>query len=638
MAMPFFAFPATLPTAVGPIPFPAFFLLPSALGATDIPGTYNSLIRLYTLPTLTGGMGIALCWGQYMGNSTVPPPLIPVPYPPPIGNCMSVALPANELYGGLCEFIEKGITAAMEAANSVVSDIESGVAAVNNAGLPVEIRQGGQEEGAGGLEISLAMNLGETMKFDPPVQGFKNKHVGSFDSIGGVIAGWVDRQTLEILNKLFTLPTIRVILPDIPSIFASDWDEFNKLVEAFGNNIVREDVGPRPEELVEVKTASDLLDAYETLEREIVNVHTSPLEQIYQIANAIPFFQLNEHYINFKVPWLSFAQIKDVIRDFEQTATYYQKQIDKYEDILEEYECPEPELNTPECIAVKVAEVFVVDLDAFVKSIQENIKVFQSWLNFPRDFILLKKQLADYIRQVACYLDTYSEMLGGWLNTIADQMVGYAEVYYTIKEIIKEWKKMLDIFVEFEDSCDICTNERFANFGWFTLLGLVIPEPPIIKFPKWPDLVIDFSNLKAQVDIEMPTVHWVLEPITLPRLPRIPFPDIPSINDLRLLTQIPPLPVLPAPPELPELPPLPAIPVVDLPTLPPPPKLPSTESFKEIIPLIEQILEIWCMIKKAFTPVPEAYLKDHITLLTNRPAYMIPLDLLKPKIGDVALI
>ena len=631
-AMPLISFPATLPTPFGPIPFPSFFALaPTALGATSIPGTFNSMIRFYMMPTLTGGIGLSLCWLNYMGDSTVPPPLIPIPYPPPIGNCMTFALPMSEFPP--CKLIANLMDQLMAAMNSVISDVNSGISAVNNAGLPAEI-QTGDSDGAGGLEVGLAINLGDKLKFEPPAKGFSNKHISSYDSIGGAIASWVDRQTLELLNKLLTMPTIRVILPNLGQLFGDNWDEFNKLVEAFGNTLERSDVKENTGGGTGDKSdfLGDAMQADIAARRALAN---NPIEQVYAIANAIPFINISEHSIDWKIPWLSFAQIKDFIRDLEQTKEYYERQLQKYKDQLEEFRCPEGEEEG--CLAKKVLEVFVVDLDALIKSISQNIEVMQSYLRFPRDFIILKKELADYLRQVACYMDTFSEMLGGWLATIQQQIIAYAELFYTIEEIIKNIKDLIDVFVDFEDSCDICTNSRFGNFGYFTLLGLVIPDIPIIKFPKWPDLVIDFSDLKGSIDIELPLLHFVLEPITLPKIPKVALPEIPL--DLSLALQIPSLPILPAMPELPELPPLPAIPSLNLPTLPPPPKLPDIgKSFEFIIPILEKILQIWCLIKKSFAPVPEAYLSDHVTLLTNRPSYMIPLDMLKPKIGDVAPI
>jgi len=653
MAMPLLSFPATMIIPpIGPVPFPSFFAMaPTPLGATTVPGTYMSMIRLYLIPTLTGGMGIAFCWLSYMGDAPVPPPLLPIPYPPPIGNCMTIALPMGAMPP--CKALEQMFNKIMEAANSVVSDVNSGIAAVNGAGLPVELQTTDEQGGAGGLEISLAIDLGDSQKFDPPAKGASNKHVSSFDSIGGAIASWLDRQMLEMMNKLLTMPTIQVIIPNPTTLFMDDLEEFEKQLKVLDGVLSKENA-PAEEDPKITQTKKDTaagkksdgsesaLDVREAVEREIINFNTNVVDQLYRVADALPVIHINEHPIDFKIPWLSFASIKDFQNDLRETEIFYKKQWQKYVDLFEEYRdiCPEWKNasagDITECIVARVANIFVADLDTFIKSIQENIEVIQSYLTFPRDFILLKKQLADYMKAVACYLDSWTQMFGGWFMTIQNQLIGYAEVVFTIIEIVKQIEKLIDVFVSFEDSCDICTNERFANFGWFTLLGLVLPEIPIIKFPKWPDLVIDMTDVKIEINIELPLVHFVLEPIKLFKIPRIEFPDLPSINDLQLVASIPPLPVLPRLPELPKFPELPPLPMVDLPTLPPPPKLPDLgASLDVLVPLLEMILQVWCLIKKAFAPIPEAYLSDHMVLLTNRPAYQIPLDLLKPKFGDI---
>lgn len=616
-AMPLIAFPATLiAPPVPPIPVPSFFgLAPTPVGATTVKGPIMSMIRFYMIPTLTAGIDLALCWGPYMGEAPVPPPLMPLPYPPPLGNCMSFALPMGALPP--CKLLETAMNKLMQAANSVISDANSEVAAVNNAsGIPPDVANAQGQGGGGGLEVGLAVNLGGASKFEPPAKGFGNTHVGSFDNIGGVLASWLDRELLEIMNKLLTLPTIRVILPDIQNQFVDDLDRFEKQVDALG-----------------VPAAEG--GTLKNVENTFNNVNNQ-LEQVYQVVSSLPLVTVNETSIDFKVPWVSSAEIGDFIREGEKYMEYYKRKIQSYKDVLEQYQCPDPTASTSECVTNKVLSMFVANLDDFVKSLQANLAVLQSYMNFPRDLILFKRQLADYIRQFACILDTQSQMYGGWLSTIQNQIVGYMEVVATIMEVVKNFKKIIDIFSDFESACDVCTNERNANFGWITLLGLVIPDIPIIKFPKWPDVVLDMSDFDLNINLEMPTVHFVVEPIKLPKIPQITLPDLPALPDLQLLLSLPALPILPELPKLPELPPLPGVPSITLPTLPPPPKLPDIgKQMKVPMDLLDLILKMWCLVKKSFSPVPEGYLKDHAVLLTNRPAYLTPLDLLKPKIGDI---
>ena len=80
--------------------------------------------------------------------------------------------------------------------------------------------------------------------------------------------------------------------------------------------------------------------------------------------------------------------------------------------------------------------MILVDFDAVLESVQANIEAAQAWLIFPRQFVKFKKQLADYIRGVACYLDVFIDMFGGWLSIIKEQVTSYAELIATIMEII----------------------------------------------------------------------------------------------------------------------------------------------------------------------------------------------------------
>lgn len=670
--LPAFAFPTTLPTPVGPMPVPAGFGAPSIIGAANIPGPIMSQIRFYVSPTLTGGIGLAMCWGPYPVTPTVPPPVFPVPYPPPVGNCMVTALPVDSIYGGLCSQIEDGITAAIDAINSGINKVNSTVNDINNnPNIPVNIQEGGPDQGAGGMEISLAVNLGNSMKFDPPAKGFSNTHIPTFDSIGGVLSSWFDRQVLEIKNKLLTLPTFTIFLPDLKTLFTLDFGRTQKRFEAWKNTMSgagkasldsldqignlppspgteNQTVGQKIRGGLQDVRGSKALQSADAIETMVSTYNLNTLEGLYDVASTLPLVKLTEKPIQFDIPWLSSAEIQAWIMEAQDWVVYYEREYDRVKDKWEQLACTgqveetdsegEPRSfaeQSGECVGRHLADAFGVNFDPLINSVKENIEVLQSYLQFPKQIIKFKQQLADYIRQVACYLDVIAQMMGGWMATIQQQVVSWAELILTIVEIVKNIKELFDLFTNFDANCDICTNERYANFGWWMLLGLILPEIPIIQFPKIPDIVFDMSNMDAQVNIELPILNIRPAPIPLPPLPYIRLPDFPTIN---ILLTLPPLPILPRLPELPDLPELPPIPTIDLPTLPAPPKLPDVaQAFEAIIPIIEKVLEVWCIMKKSFAPVPEMMLNDQITLLTNRPAYLIPLDLLKIQLPNIAL-
>ena len=109
----------------------------------------------------------------------------------------------------------------------------------------------------------------------------------------------------------------------------------------------------------------------------------------------------------------------------------------------------------------------------------------------------------------------------------------------------------------------------------FKLISMILPKFPIIKFPKWPDIILDLHNIRMGIIVEMPDFNITKRIITLPTLPKL---ILPTANiDLRL--KLPDMPLLPKY-ELPELPDLPSLPTITLPDLPPAPQLP--EIFSEL--------------------------------------------------------
>jgi len=670
MPLPVFAFPA----GPGPYPIPGFLAMP---GAAAVPGTYSSMIRFYLGFSLTGGMGIAMCWGPYMGSSTAPTPVFPIPYPPPVGNCMVTALPPSALpWGSVCGWLEEKMNQLMGWINSGINKINSAAASVNNNdNLPAGLSASNSEGGAGGLEVSLGVNLGESMKFEPPAKGFSNIHIPAFDSLGGVIADWFDRQVLEITTKLLTLPSFYIYLPDIKSLFSLDAATAKKKLDIWIENMSKS-AQSTGETLDGIRKSSSsgggggggdeadnfnegmeaMFDTLQTglqtgksskalkymgaIEKQGQIFNLNALQGLYDTVNALPLVNLTEKDIEFKVPWISSGEVQAYIMELQRWLLYYEREFERVRDKWEKLTCSAGATDNPlksaaNCAASQIAEMFTLDFDKTLESVQTNIAVLQSYLTFPRKFIVFKQQLADYVKGVACYMDVIANMFGGWYARLQEQIISWAELILTIYEIIKNWKDLFDLFIDFDTSCSICTNERYANFGWWMLLGLILPEIPIISFPKWPDIVLDLSDLKAGINIELPMLHITPVSLPLPPLPYIRLPDFPNIS---LLFQLPALPILPALPEMPELPPLPPIPTVDLPTLPAPPKLPDIGiSLEIIIKIIEQILNVWCLLKKALAPVPESMLNDQITLLTNRPAYLIPLDILKLQLPNIAL-
>ncbi len=139
-----------------------------------------------------------------------------------------------------------------------------------------------------------------------------------------------------------------------------------------------------------------------------------------------------------------------------------------------------------------------------------------------------------------------------------------------IKTLLKSWQLIIDIFNDYEDQCHDCKNEQYdlQYFKW-KLISIVIPDIPVIIFPKWPDLILDLHNIRVGLNIKLPEFNINHRPLVIPRIPNLELPSRPNVK-----VEIPNLPLLPEL-EIPELPEIPAIDTFDLPDLPEAPKLPK---------------------------------------------------------------
>lgn len=189
-----------------------------------------------------------------------------------------------------------------------------------------------------------------------------------------------------------------------------------------------------------------------------------------------------------------------------------------------------------------------------------------------------------------------------------------------MKAILKSWQLLLDVFNGYEEECHECKNERQDLQGFiFRLISAVIPSPPIIQFPKWPDIILDLHNIRAGMTIYMPDFQMNLRPIVLPTLPKLSLPRVPTAG-----VSLPSLPTLPRF-TIPELPELPSLPTVELPDLPPPPKIPALfGSVEAILNIAKLVTKVMCILKGS-PFVPEWRAGDQIAFLTERNGYL-PLD------------
>ncbi len=293
------------------------------------------------------------------------------------------------------------------------------------------------------------------------------------------------------------------------------------------------------------------------------------------------------------------------------------RELDKYARTLDGYlkEANDAQKNwclndpSPACLDQKAK----FQSGLFINSIRENLKRIEEYKRFPmkiQKYITWKER---YIAQILCNIDTIQQITGGWLRDNGVRFRKWAELFVLIKAIADSWQPLLDIFVDTSASCGVCRNERNNLQYWkFKLLSALIPSLPVIRFPKWPDIVLDLSDIRFGINVSMPNFIPRISPIRLPALPSF------SIGSISASVSLPGLPILPALPPIPDLPDLPSLPKIKLPDLPPPPKIPKIAgSITAFLSVMKLVSKMYCYYQKT-TLIPEWQVGDVIAQRTER--------------------
>ena len=406
---------------------------------------------------------------------------------------------------------------------------------------------------------SSSESTGDTFNFDFQ----KNIQVPGFPS---VFTEWWKKQKQEILGLLD--------LPDIYFIYPTN------ILGSFKN------------------TAT-----YEGLETSDLN----GLSKFLTVLNSIPIIQINTEPVTFNIPSLS-----------KEEWMKYKEQSEEWVDHAKD-----------EVVRVGsgwIENGFSAELNGvneLISNVEANIRVIDEYMEFPGQIIEYRTAEVKLIKQIVCYLDAIITFTGGYIDFNKDRIEAWKQFGKDVVEAFESWQALFQVAIDYQDSCDKCTNQRGSLIELLLKLFLFIPEPPIIDLPKWPDIVLDISQIQAGLEISWPDVQFQAEPLVLPDLPTLTLPDLPTLN---VSLTLPSIPVLPGPPDLPELPDLPGIPIPDLPDIPPPPEVPSLDVALQItLKLVGNILKIICLVKQGIIPTPEYQLRSKVEDLTQR-----PLDVLFP--------
>lgn len=409
--------------------------------------------------------------------------------------------------------------------------------------------------------------------------GAVNVRIPGFPS---VITDWLDNQTDEIFNKLLDLPDLYFIYP-----------QFDSLI-------------------------SDNL----TQNADYSKVSLTNLNDVLRAINSVPLIQIETKEIEIKIPAISEAEI---IKWKRQAYLWIEYEKNELEKIKLYWQCDISEERKTLC------DMVTLKMGEFTLGLEKLLGQLDMIANIPRDILTWRNLEAKYATQIICYLDAIMQYTGGYIKKQTRIIESWMKAIENVIKTFKDWKILLDLSAEYQASCDECKTDRFSKLGILMNLFAVIPEPPIIQFPKWPDIVFDMSQIQAGAKIVWPDVVFKPERIMLPDLPTITLPKtLPELIDITInledfgingLAQLnlpdwmANFPSLVLPHNLPDLPPLP---LPQLPDLPRPPEIPKLPNWiAELAANLKPIFKILCLLKKGLIPVPEGSLATEIETLTQ---------------------
>ena len=408
------------------------------------------------------------------------------------------------------------------------------------------------------IDVDLDINI--WWKTFNDVEEITNTRIDAFPDF---ITSWVDRQIEEFITKLADFPTLYIIPPKFDNIIKWDWKSYW-------------------EKLAWDKKAL---------------AKTSWIKEVYDFIWHIPFINLELEPVEVNIPeWI----------DMNTSIKQWKIQLETYDAQIQK-------LISDSKWAIKPWNL--LKIKKFQESVRKNMAVIESYTKIPEQIADLAWKKEQRLSQIMCYIDTIQEMTWWRIYRNWLRFKAWVETYLLVKAALKSWQLLADIFIDYDYECHECKNERHDSLGFqFRLVSMIIPKIPVIKFPKWPDIVLDMHDIRLWINLKLPEFKIKKRQLVLPPLPTLKLPTVSECISYDIeIPEVPTLPMI----DLWELPDLPAIPKLELPDLPPPPKLPKILwALEWILSIMKLITRAMCILKKIpLTPETRAW--DQIAFLTE---------------------
>ncbi|PIZ75438.1 hypothetical protein COY05_04000, partial [Candidatus Peregrinibacteria bacterium CG_4_10_14_0_2_um_filter_38_24] len=502
-----------------PIPYNYAFLVPDdetpgyaavAFGTPNppyvsffYPSNSASSVRLYISPTLTMGLGTAVCIGP-KGK---------------VGMCFATAVPPS-LLGGCPDFLGD-INDAIAKAKDVTADPDIGTSTVTSNG-DASAESGAINGGDSYSSISLPFSAADKVNIRVP--GFPS-----------VLTNWLDKEADEIYNKLLDFPDIYLIIPDfgqLGSKFASAGKNFKKIksindimrainsipfVQLEGKEILIKIPAITQAEIEKFKRQASLWVDYEASELDRIAEYWKCDENNYRktLCDKITV-NLGSYIISIKTlmdKLDKIAKLPSEILKLRSLEAKYATQIICYMDAIMQFMGGYIKRQN------KIAQ-------SWMKAVNDAIKTFKDWR-------VIMNLSVDYEKSCnECNKSDRTSKLGMLLS-----------IFVNIPDPptipLPKWPDII---------FDISQIKTGVHIVWpdivFRPEPINLPTLPTITFPELlpDDYTLNVEDIFGNIKFDLPS--WIKD------FPEFAMPDLPDLPNLAF----PNLPDLPRPPRIPALP------------------------------------------------------------------------------------
>jgi hypothetical protein len=309
---------------------------------------------------------------------------------------------------------------------------------------------------------------------------------------------WVTRQMEEIVNKLTDLPTLYVILPDFTPLtgqiskVSKTFDDIRKKTKddvaaqkKIDNKAINNDTFAN----YVYSSSGTKLSAHQRLNnyaRASYANNASGMQEAFALISSLPLIEIDNEELTVDVPWIDGPTIKKKTTEYQNTVKQWQQELDRAKKEWSK-------LGS----ASGASSLVAVDVEKSIRSIEKNIKVLDGYAKFPEKLYKLLSWKETFIEQILCNISVIQEVTTGWMSRNGKRFKAWVELYVLIKAILKSWQLVIDVFTGYEAECSACKNERWNLWQFiFKLISMILPQVPIIEFPKWPDIILDLHNIR----------------------------------------------------------------------------------------------------------------------------------------------